>query len=441
MKIKDLINKKIVILGLGKEGISTLRVLRKYFPKKQLSVADIYPLEKLSTSLRNTLIKDKYLNMYLGTDYLKNIKNYEIIIKSPGISPFRPDVKKAIKGKVVTSQTQLFFDNYPGKIIGITGTKGKSTTTSLVYRLLKNAGFKVVTGGNLGKPILELLHVKSDYAVLELSSHQLWNLKKSPHIAIFLNIFPEHLDYSDFTSYFASKKNIMNWLTKTDYFIYNRDFPELQRLVKTCQAKLYPFGKNFLLPRNSNNPLMIGLANKLNISASYQLSKILNISSDIFKTTIQQYKPLKGRLEKIGAFNKIEFYDDCLATIPQATLNALQTFSGRIGALYLGGTERKQDYTQVINEVLKQDIPLLILFPPTGKRIQKQLKQINKVDNCKSFLVKNMKQAIELTYKYCPTNSIALFSAGAPSFGLFKNYKHRSNQYRYWVKRLSITSN
>ncbi len=179
MEIRELKDKKILILGFGREGKDTFLFFRKLFAKKTIGIADVKP----------GLAKPSLTKGYFGKDYLKAVKDYDIIIKSPGI-PFKILPKSALK-KIIT-QTDIFFANCPGQIIGVTGTKGKSTTSSVIYSILKAGKFKVHLIGNIGEPVLSYIQKakKDDIFVYELSSHQLYNLKKSPHVSVLLNIYP-----------------------------------------------------------------------------------------------------------------------------------------------------------------------------------------------------------------------------------------------------------
>jgi UDP-N-acetylmuramoylalanine--D-glutamate ligase len=235
MKLETLKDKKIIILGFGKEGRDTFKFLKKVFPKKVIGIGDQLKIKDLPK-------RSKKVKLHLGKNYLKAIKDYDIVIKTPGIPP--KVIKSFLrKGQKITSQTEIFFENCSGRIVGITGTKGKSTTTSLAYKILKEGNVKAHLVGNIGKPVLEFLlsATPNDVYVYELSSHQLMNLKHSPHIAVFLNIYQEHLDYyRNFKEYLRAKQNICRWQSKNDFFIYNLDNKYVRETAKITKAKKIP---------------------------------------------------------------------------------------------------------------------------------------------------------------------------------------------------------
>ncbi|GAH95557.1 unnamed protein product [marine sediment metagenome] len=255
MILEDLKNKNFLVLGIGREGIDSLKFLRKLFPKKILGIADRLKIKDLR--LR---IKDKRTRLHLGKNYLKALKDYDVIIKSPGIPIHLPEIEKAFKEGKVTSQTEIFFENCPGKIIGVTGTKGKGTTSSLIYRILKEGGFKVHLIGNIGKPVLSTLFFKvkaNDIFVYELSSHQLYNLKKSPQVAVFLNLFAAHLDYyKNFREYVNAKANITRYQTNRDYLIFNSQDKFVKKIAKSSRAKKIPIPTNLGVIKNIRIPLI-----------------------------------------------------------------------------------------------------------------------------------------------------------------------------------------
>jgi len=382
-------DKRILILGFGREGRDTLSFLKKIFPKKKIGIAD----------------------RKFGKNYLKKIRDHDIVIKSPGI-PFKI-LPKASLSKI-TSQTEIFFDYCPGKIVGVTGTKGKSTTAFWIYQLLKKKGARAHLVGNVGKPALSSLlkSGKKDIFVYELSSHQLYNLKKSPHVAVLLNIYPEHLDYYDsFTEYSRAKANIARYQKKTDYLIYNFQDPLVRKIAQQSKAKKNPIkGKYY----------------ELNRAAVGAVAKIFKAPM------LKKFNSLSHRLEYLGKFRGIDFYNDSLSTIPQTTIGALDFLGQKVRTVILGGYDRGLDFKELARKIEKSKVETLILFPSTGKRIKKEIK--NRKINC--FFVKTMKRAVELAYEKTDEGKICLLSPASASFGLFKNYADRGEQFKRFVKML-----
>jgi UDP-N-acetylmuramoylalanine--D-glutamate ligase len=211
-KLEELETKSILILGMGVEGLSTLKFLRELFPDKNLAVADLGPLERLDAQAQAVIASDSRLVQHFGENYLGFLDQYELIIKTPGISIVRhPEIQRAFEAGRLTSHTALFFANCPGTIIGITGTKGKGTTSKLIHCMLKAGGLDAHLVGNIGNPPLPLLRKagESSIFVFELSAQQLETLRQSPHIAVLLNVVPDHLDhFSNFENYVQAKQNL-----------------------------------------------------------------------------------------------------------------------------------------------------------------------------------------------------------------------------------------
>ncbi|MCX6764814.1 MAG: UDP-N-acetylmuramoyl-L-alanine--D-glutamate ligase [Candidatus Nealsonbacteria bacterium] len=444
MNFNNFKDKKILILGFGMEGKDSLFFLRKFFPQKILTIGDRTEFKIFDQKTQKLIKKDKNIRLDLGKDYLKNLNKYDIIIKSPGISFFLPEIKNAQKkGKVLTSQTKIFLENCPCKIIGITGTKGKSTTTSLIYHILKIANFKVHLVGNIGKPVLSLLlkAKKNDIFVNELSSHQLLNIRKSPKIAVFLNIYPEHLDYyPGFKDYFEAKTNITKFQTKNDYFVFNKKQKLINDLAKKSKAKKIPFNTINIekIIKTKDIPLM-GKFNLENIRAAIAVSKIFNVSDEIFAKAIKTFKALPHRLEFIGCYKEIKFYDDAIATIPEATIVAMETLGNDVQTILLGGFERNLDFTELAKKILKSKIQNVILFPTTGSRIweaiQKEAEKEKKKKSLESFFVNSMEEAVKLAYSNTDKGKICLLSTASSSFSIFKDYKEKGNLFKKYVKK------
>ncbi len=420
MKIEDLKKKKILILGLGKEGINSICFLRKLFPKKSIGVGDI---KKEARNQKLEIKKDKNIRWHLGKNYLKTIRNYDLVIKSPGIPIHLPEIEKAYKLGKITSQTEIFFENCPGKIIGITGTKGKSTTTALIYKILKESGFKVNLVGNIGRPVLNLLFstTKNDIYVYELSSHQLYNIKQSPHIAVFLNIYPEHLDYyKNFNEYKYAKANITRNQKKDDFIVYNSKDKGVSQIIKKSKAKKVPIKGEYY---------------DLDIAAAKAVGKIFEVPNEKIGKTIKKFKFLPHRLEYVGNFKGIKFYNDALSTIPEATIAALNFLGNNIQTLFLGGFDRGLGFGKLVKKILKSRVKNLIFFPTTGLKIWKEILRQNKSGKkFNTFFTDNMKDAVRLSYQNTNKGKICLLSCASSSFSIFKDYKEKGNLFKKYVK-------
>jgi UDP-N-acetylmuramoylalanine--D-glutamate ligase len=411
--LNELRNKKILILGFGKEGKDGFLFLRKLFPKKVIGIADE------SDKIRKP---DKKVKMFLGKNYLKSLKGYDLIIKSPGI-PFKILPKSQLSK--ITTQTEIFFNNCPGKIVGVTGTKGKSTTTSLIYKILKSGGVKAYLVGNIGKPALSLISsaTAETVYVYELSSHQLYNLKKSPQIAVFLNIYPEHLDYyNNFREYANAKANITRYQTKNDYLIFNSEDKLVKGFAKKSRAKKIPIKRSYY---------------NLNKNAARAVGRIFKIPKKTIEKAVRSFNHLPHRLEYVGTFKGITFYNDALSTIPEATIAAIDFLGDKVETIFLGGFDRGLDFKDLVKRLLKSKVKNFILFPVTGENIWREIvKQTNNNFSKlpRAFLVQNMRDAVKLAYQHTSRGKICLLSAASASFSIFKDYKEKGNLFKKYIK-------
>ncbi|TSC86387.1 MAG: hypothetical protein G01um101416_660 [Microgenomates group bacterium Gr01-1014_16] len=388
---------KVLILGFAREGQSTYNFLRKKFPILQIDHADA---------------KD-------DPGYLLNIEHWPLIIKSPGVSPHKPEIVAAKQAGVrFTSHMQIFFEVCPSKkIIGVTGTKGKSTTTSLIHHVLISNNIKCSLVGNIGKPALDYLDeiTPQTWVVCELSSYQLMDLTVSPHIAILQNIYPDHLDYhKDFEEYKSAKLNITKYQTPVDYLITQLDIP-----TKAQKIIIKP------VPVESQ---LLGIHNLYNIQPSIIIGELLGISKDKILSSIKTFQPLETRLELVAEKNGIKFYADTLATIPEATIAAIDTLHP--ATLIAGGHDRHQDYSDLAQKIIDSNIKTLILFPATGPRLWQEVQKHLEGGRMDSFQVAGMPEAIKLAFEHTPKNSICLLSPAAPSFTLFRDYRDEHDQYK-----------
>jgi UDP-N-acetylmuramoylalanine--D-glutamate ligase len=416
MTIDELKGKNILILGFAREGRDTLKFLRKYFPNKIFGIAD------QKDSLLN--LPAKKVKLYLGKSYLKDIRKYDVVIKSPGI-PLRTIKPLLKKSQYLTSETDIFFSLCKGTIIGITGTKGKSTTASLIYSILKKDGKRVHLVGNIGKPALQFLlkQTPKDIFVFELSSFQLEHLTQSPYVAVLLNLYQEHLNHhGSFAAYTKAKANITNFQSIKDFLIYNANDKEVVKIAKKSKAQKISFQRK---PVSTNSSFLAP------VEPAVLVGKLFSVKNSKIQKAIKDFKPLPHRLENIGTYIGITFINDSLATIPEATIGALDTLGKTITTLIVGGFDRGVGTAKLAKRIEQSNITTLILFPTTGAAIFKSLKKKPK----NAFFVANMKEAVKLAYLNTKKGSTCLLSPAAASFNLFSDYQDRGDQFKRFVKQ------
>lgn len=434
MNLADLRDKSILVLGLGREGLSVLHFLKKKFPSKKIDVADIKEYLGLPENVGKT---------FFGENYLSPLSGYDVIIKSPGV-PYFVEIQRAKDtGKIITSSTDIFLGNCKGQVIGLTGTKGKSTTAALIYEVLKKGGLEAYLIGNIGTPALDFLTKDNKDAIFvyELSSFQLEDLEASPNIAVITNIYPEHLDrHGDFTTYVQAKNNITKFQTEKDYLIYNQDIPELRYIAQESKAKKISFSKKDKqmvsnLVHEDTIPLL-GEFNLLNIVPAIIIGRLFKIADDKIEEAIINFRPLPHRLEFIGETAGIRFYNDSLSTIPEATVEALSALGKNVTTLIAGGFDRGLDYSILGKAIAKSNIKTLILFPDTGVKIWDSVCKYSK-KRPRKFAVSDMRKAVKIAYAEIEPGKICLLSPASTSFNLFRDYEDRGNQFKAWVFNLA----
>lgn len=445
--INDLINyfngKKIVILGFGKEGQSSYKLIRKYLKDQTLYIAD--QRQNLGDTY-TFLNEDKNIVYITGDNYLENLENYDIILKTPGVSFAFMDTSK-FQNKI-KSQLELLLEFFNCYTIGITGTKGKSTTSSLIYKMLNDQGKKCKFLGNIGIPVFDFIdEVEDDMTlVLEMSSHQLEFMKLSPNIAILLNIYEEHLDhYESYEGYALAKCNIYKYQNSEDYFLYNSENDMLKRLVKEPKATTYKVSINAEAGANlyvkgdmvylDEKPLynvnekrnLVGEYNLNNIMFVLGVSEILKL--DINKTikSISEFKTLPHRLELVGKIDGVYYYDNSIGTVPMATEEAVKAL-GNVDTLIIGGMDRGLDYTEFIEFLNNSNIESIICMPKTGHEIAKKL------IGSKAIIVETLEEAVEVAKKVTKKEMSCLLSPAAASYGFFKNFEEKGDLFQKLVK-------
>ena len=451
--INEIINKlqykKIAILGFGIEGKSTYKFIRKYLPEIELTIID-----GKDKSNEEICVGDSKLSFVSGADYLNNLNDYDLIIKSPGIS-FKDIDVSSFKEKI-TSQIELLLEVNRKNIIGITGTKGKSTTTSLIYEMLKDQNKDVVLAGNIGIPALDGIEDYKDdtLIVVEMSSHQLEFIETSPHIALLLNLYQDHLDHDGtLEHYHNNKMNIFRFQTEDDICFYSSDNPYTIKKLSEYDYKAKKYDVSFDDNKSTDCSVRISkpnvyLGNKLiytdgernligdhylkDIMFVVALADILGLDLDKVKETIKNFKPLEYRLENMGIIDGINYYVDTIATIPEATMEAVKALPD-IDTLIIGGEDRKTDYDHFIeflnNNPASKNIRNIICMYGTGERIYPKLNK----EGRNVWYTNELKEAVKLAKENTAQNKICLLSPAASSKDYFTDYREKGKYFKCLV--------
>lgn len=403
---------KIAILGgLGMEGQALLKYLKKHDSK-----ADI------------TLLDQK-----LDPNYLSNLEQFDLIYRSPGVLYNLPEIQRAIRrGVEFSSPTNLFFEKAKGKIIGITGTKGKGTTTRLVYDILKNAGLEVHLGGNIGEAATDLLDQLTDNSitVLELSNVQLWDIKHSPYIAGVLGIFPDHLDWhKNFRGYLGTKFGITKFQKQDDFVFYIENDKFAKKVAKKSKGH-----KVAVNPDSIKIPLTIpGEHNRKNAAMAAAICAHVGVKPEIILETIKNYKGLPYRLTKVDTKGGVTYYNDSASTNPQTTCAAVKAFPQQKKILIVGGSDKGLDY-KPLRDVLEeeQNVKLVILYGANREKIKDTLGDVVPI----KVVTGSLKETVQLATNNASDGDVVVFSPGSASFDMFANYKERGATFDEIVKNI-----
>jgi UDP-N-acetylmuramoyl-L-alanine---L-glutamate ligase len=454
-KLKKYNDKKIAILWFWKEGRSSLEFLTK------LWFSNITILDK------NTKIEQqKNINYILGEKYIDSLWSFDLIIKSPWISPYNEKIKQF--AEKITSQIQIFIDNYKGSIIWITWTKGKSTVSTLLFLTLIQAWFRTKLVWNIGNPVLEEIDLKAkpyDYIVFEMSSYMLEWLNPKLFIWYLNNMYSCHFDWHSWKENYQNAK--LNLLKYSENKIANietkNSVDKIGNIVYFGASSNYVYnGFEFLINSESvlkdENIIIKWEHNRLNISwiiaildilvkkqakPKYTLSHLISSLSFCLRT----FSWLSHRIEYIWTYNKIDFIDDAIATTPESTIAAIKTFEHNIWTLLLWWKDSWFEFEKLVKNIVKYKISNIVLFPDTWEKIFWDLSEYNyetefyiTVENHKIKILKTkfMKSAVKFAYKNTPEWKICLLSNASPSFSLWSWYIEKGLQYQEEVKKQAI---
>jgi len=441
------VEKQIVILGAGESGVGAAILAKKKGLKVFVSDSGIITKENKKVLSNNEIKWEE------GKHTMEKILQAKEVVKSPGI-PDDIDIIQAIKlaGISVVSEVEFAFRYTKAKVVAITGSNGKTTTTLLVGHILKKAGLDVLIAGNIGVGFArEIANRDYSYIVLELSSFQLDGIKEfKPNVAIILNITPDHLTRyeNDFSKYIASKLRITMNQQKEDVLIYNRDDKQIKANLKT-KAKSIPISINKQIAGNGafykNNKININLNNKkmtiqelalqgkhniYNSMAAAIATRILDVKNDIIRQSMLDFQNIEHRLEYVLTVHGIDFINDSKATNVNAAWYALESMTKPV-IWIVGGVDKGNDYDE-ISEIVKSRVKTIICLGESTKKIQKYFKKIvGKIET-----VSSMEEAVRSSYQLGDKGDVVLLSPTCASFDMFDNFEHRGQEFKNQVRKL-----
>jgi UDP-N-acetylmuramoyl-L-alanine---L-glutamate ligase len=421
MKITELNGKNVCFVGYAREGQAMQKALAIYAPHAQLTFADA-----------NADTQVEGAQAQLGPDYLKNLDRFDVVIRSMGV-PDKPEF--AALGDKATNSTVIFFDSIAGsgvRTIGVTGTKGKSTTTNLIFHALKSAGEKVFVMGNIGVPMISFLHEAKPGAtfVIELSSYMLEHLRRSPQIAVVTSFFPEHLDrHGSIEKYWGAKKNIAAHQTADDVVFYCADYPECLEIAEASAGEKIAFTADDF-PLAVNETKLKGEHNRSNLAAALKVAEYCGVGREQAVTALKNTEGLPYRLHSLGVKDGIEWVEDSLATAPEATAFALDALGDSVDTLITGGMDRGgYDFTALGEKIAHSPIRNVVLFPDTGAQIKAAIEAASPAEPKKYLQTESMQEAVNFARETTKKGAVCLLSNASPSYNLFKDYEAKAEAF------------
>ncbi len=443
----ELGGKKILVVGLGKTGIQTVRFLLK--KRADIRASDANPFEKLPGEAKE--FQDKGVKIEAGGHSNGMFLWADTIVLSPGVPFGIPPVREALRrGIEVMSELELAWRYVKKPVIAITGSNGKTTTSSLVAAILRASGRKVFLGANIGTPLIQIAEEDGafDFLVLELSSFQLQGISTfRPHIGVLLNISPNHLDHHEsFDEYACSKMRIFSNQTHLDCAVYNCDDPMIKESALRIKSRKIPFGRTraeggVFLDGNSamfgdetydlTAMKLIGMHNRENAMAAIASSRTLGCQPELIESEIVKFDPLPHRIEFVCEVKEVRFYDDSKSTSPGATLRALESFSPPV-ILVAGGKDKGVSY-EVLKDEIRGKVKLLVLFGESRFRMKSELG--GEVDTA---LASSLEEAVDKALMNVERGDTVLFSPSCSSFDMFNSYEERGRKFKEIVQNISV---
>jgi UDP-N-acetylmuramoylalanine--D-glutamate ligase len=449
----ELKNKRVLVVGLGKSGLAAALFLRDRGAR--VTVSDTRSAAALGDQIPALL--EAGIMVEAGGHGLLTFRRQDLIVVSPGVPLDTPEVKNAQQlGLTVIGELELASRFLQGDIVAITGSNGKTTTTTLIGQIFADAGLKTQAGGNIGLPVIELIpeSTTDTWNVLEVSSFQLeTTIEFHPKIALVLNITPDHLDrHKTFERYWAAKARITARQTPEDFLILNAEDPAAQRVASKTKAQIYWFSNLrqikqgafvhgetlFFLAQEGGKPEPVlpvaeiplkGAHNVENVLAAVCAAKLAGISSESIRTTVDTFKAVEHRLEWVKTVRGVEYYNDSKATNVDATMKALASFPSGIH-LILGGKDKDSDYSQLA-PLLRERVKTVYTIGSASEKIERELAGVVKIVSAGTLDV-----AVNAASGAAVAGDVVLLAPACSSFDQFENYEHRGRAFRESVQAL-----
>ena len=450
--------RKVAIIGLG---VSNLPLLDDMYHKKaRVTVFDERNIDAIPKQVMDKITTYDFAFSF-GKNCLENLKGFDIIFRSPSCLPTRFELQQEEnRGAIVTTEIEMLMKMCPCKIIGVTGSDGKTTTTSLIYAILQKAGYHVFLGGNIGTPLFTKLSemTPEDIVVLELSSFQLMGMEISPDIAVMTNITPNHLNiHKDYEEYIEAKKNIFKYQNENGILILNHDNEITKNCEKEANGKVIFFSRQEKLDNgfmvdgrvikecedkirkhifNGEDAILRGNHNLENIATAMAATKTL-VSIETAVEAIQEFKPVEHRIELVREIDQVKWYNDSASSSPTRTLSGLHAFDEDI-VLIAGGYDKNLDYEPLAKPIVEKVKVLLLMGQTSGKIfdvVKEELESQNK--DLPIYMCENLAQTVTMAKKLAKSGSVVLFSPASASFDMFQDFADRGNQFKKLVNELS----
>ncbi|MCP4691720.1 MAG: UDP-N-acetylmuramoyl-L-alanine--D-glutamate ligase, partial [Desulfobacterales bacterium] len=440
IRFQEFHHKKIAVWGLGREGKAMIEALQKMAPRSPVTVIDDSPLSPEASRFLEA--RKGAIPVKTGKEAISSLHEFDLVIKSPGVSIYRPEIKKAEeRGTRFTSSTRIWFNERSHEtIICVTGTKGKSTTAALIAHVLKRSGRDVALGGNIGAPIIEMIDSPApDVWVVEMSSYQTSDFTGGPTVSVLLNLYPEHLDWHrGEENYYRDKLNLFMGPGEGKSVLNYADPRTLER-TRNLKNRVYfnredgiHLADGFICDGEKrlldlNEVKLKGVHNASNICAALTAVRLIGAPVEECLEAAAEFKGLPHRLHLLGERNGIWFVDDSISTTPQSAIAAVKSWPGQPITLLLGGFDRGLDLSELTTFLGKEPVHAVITMPESGTRIAESLAE--SPSEMKAFEARDLKRAVEIAKKVTPAGGVVLLSPAAPSYNFFKNFEERGKAF------------